>query len=62
MADADMAYWATAGAAGLALAVGAWAWRFTGRARARLDGLAHAVEAEKRKGDLWRAAFAAGGI
>ncbi|HEV2083078.1 MAG TPA: ATP-binding protein [Brevundimonas sp.] len=61
MADADMAYWATAGAAGLALAVGAWAWRFTARSRARLETLTGAVEEEKRKGDLWRAAFTAGG-
>jgi hypothetical protein len=61
MADADMAYWATAGAAGLALAVGAWSWRFTARARARLDALTHAVDDEKRKVDLWRAAWAAGG-
>ncbi|NBB52129.1 two-component sensor histidine kinase [Rhizobium sp. CRIBSB] len=34
MAEADIAYVATAGAAGLALAVSAWAWRLRGRTRA----------------------------
>jgi len=33
MAEADIAYVATAGAAGLALAISAWAWRLRGRTR-----------------------------
>ena len=45
MADADMAYWATAGAAGLALAVGAWSWRFAARTRERLAEARSGTEA-----------------
>ena len=40
MAEADIAYVATAGAAGLALAISAWAWRL----RARLNTREHEVE------------------
>ncbi|MGE6957043.1 hypothetical protein ACQKHM_09650, partial [Brevundimonas sp. NPDC049575] len=35
MAEADIAYVATAGAAGLALAISAWAWRLRKRLGAR---------------------------
>ena len=46
MAEADIAYAATAGAAGLALAVSAWAWRL----RARLE--ARTLEAEAGRAAL----------
>lgn len=41
MAEADIAYVATAGAAGLALAISAWAWRLRGRLGAREAELEH---------------------
>lgn len=58
MADADMAYWATAGAAGLALAVSAWSWRFAARTRARLAEAQAQVEQART---LARRAEASGG-
>ncbi|QQQ17960.1 PAS-domain containing protein [Brevundimonas vitis] len=52
MAEADIAYVAAAGAAGLALAVSAWTWRFTTRAAAARSLLAdHTAELQ---GDLAR--------
>jgi len=61
MADADMAYWATAGAAGLALAVGAWSWRFTARTRERVAALDRALEDERRRTGLCQAALSGAG-
>ncbi|MDZ4362625.1 MAG: two-component sensor histidine kinase, partial [Brevundimonas sp.] len=43
MAEADIAYVAAAGAAGLALAVSAWTWRFTARAATARSSLADQV-------------------
>lgn len=48
MAEAEIAYAATAGAAGLALAVGAWAWRLRTRLSAREAAIA-AVDEDRRR-------------